>query len=203
MGGFPGFCVRAAGHWSKEIEIARPSFQSLLMIAIRAALLFGLASIVLSGCQESESTTVTAAPQIRYPSRAQPRLATIPLYLGPEVITAELALTAIQQQTGMMFRTNMAENEGMLFIYPQPQRVGFWMLNTVLPLSAAYIDRDGVIREIHPLQPGNTNAVVSTSDQIQFILETRQGWFERKHIAPGAIVRTERGTLAQTFFPPR
>lgn len=173
------------------------------MIFIRVVLWLGFAGGVLSGCQESESTTVSAASEIRRPTAAQPRLATIPLYLGPEVITAELALTPVQQQTGMMFRTNMAENEGMLFIYPQPQRVGFWMLNTVLPLSAAYIDREGVIREIHPLQPGNTNAVVSTSDQIQFILETRQGWFERKHISPGAIIRTERGTLAQTFFPPR
>ena len=61
-------------------------------------------------------------------------------------------------QTGMMFRTNLAENAGMLFVLPMPQQASFWMKNCPLPLSAAYIDPEGVILEIHDLQPHNTNS---------------------------------------------
>jgi len=68
-----------------------------------------------------------------------------------------------------------------------------------LPLSAAYIDPDGVIQEIYPLRPYDTNSVVSASDNIRFVLETPQGWFERHHIGTGVAVATERGTLMQTF----
>ena len=122
------------------------------------------------------------------------------VWLGAEEMETELALTGIQQQTGMMFRTNLAENAGMLFVSPGPYRAGFWMMNCPLPLSAAYIDPEGVILEIHDLQPHNTNSVVAASERVQFVLETSQGWFGRHNVATGTVVRTERGTLADTFF---
>ena len=100
----------------------------------------------------------------------------------------------------MMFRTNMAENEGMIFPFLRPIRASFWMKNTILPLSAAYIAPDGAILEIHDLQPQNTNAVVAASDNVEFVLETRRGWFERNHIGVGTIVTTERGPLRKVFM---
>ena len=115
----------------------------------------------------------------------------------------ELALTAEQQTAGMMFRTNLAENAGMLFVFPGPHQASFWMKNCPLPLSAAYIDPEGVILEINPLQPHNTNSVVAASDRVQFVLETNQGWFERHRVTPGMVIRTERGSLAETFFRQR
>lgn len=122
------------------------------------------------------------------------------VWLGAEEMEAELALTAIQQQTGMMFRTNLAENAGMLFVSPAPYRARFWMMNCPLPLSAAYIDPEGVILEIHELRPHNTNEVVAVSERVQFVLETNQGWFGRHHVTTGMLVRTEHGALAETFF---
>jgi uncharacterized membrane protein (UPF0127 family) len=122
------------------------------------------------------------------------------LWLGAEEMAAELALTGLQQQSGMMFRTNLAENAGMLFVFPMPQPVAFWMKNCPLPLSAAYIDPDGLILEIHDLQPQNTNSVVAASDRVQFVLETSQGWFGRHNVRTGMVVRTEHGTLANTFL---
>jgi uncharacterized membrane protein (UPF0127 family) len=98
-----------------------------------------------------------------------------------------------------MFRTNMAENEGMLFDLEYPHRVSFWMPNCPLPLSVAYINPDGVIEEIHDLKPFDTNFVYSVSEQVQFALETKQGWFERHNIKPGVAMRSERGSLKQTF----
>jgi uncharacterized protein len=103
----------------------------------------------------------------------------------------------------MMFRTNLAENAGMLFPLPFTQRASFWMKNCPLPLSAAYIDPDGVIQEIHDLQPHNTNAVMAASNNIRFVLETSQGWFGRHNVRVGMTVRTERGSLMDTFFARR
>ncbi len=116
---------------------------------------------------------------------------------------AELALTPQQVRTGMMFRTSLAENAGMLFVFPIAHRASFWMKNCPLPLSAAYIDPEGVILEIHDLQPHNTNSVEAASERVQFVLETNQGWFGRHHVMPGTVVRTERGTLLETFFRQR
>lgn len=133
-------------------------------------------------------------------TQAQAKLPTMRLYLGSAELPAELALTPEQQRTGMMFRTNLEENVGMLFPLPYTMRASFWMKNCPRPLSAAYIDPEGIIQEIHPLEPNNTNAVLSASENIRFVLETPRGWFERHQIHQGVAVVTERGTLMQTFF---
>jgi uncharacterized membrane protein (UPF0127 family) len=134
------------------------------------------------------------------PTQAQPKLDTMKLWLGGGQIDAELALTPLEQQTGMMFRTQLPEQDGMLFVFQVPDRASFWMMNCPLPLSAAYIDPDGVIVEIHDLQPQNTNVVVAATDRIQFVLETSQGWFLRHNVNTGAVVRTEHGSLYETFL---
>ncbi len=166
---------------------------------------FGLALLLALGiCTGCGRPTAAPAPEDDSPKQAQPRLETIKLWIGPEVMSAELALTPDQLRTGMMWRTNMVENEGMLFVFPMAHRTAFWMKNTILPLSAAYIDPEGTILEIHDLQPHNTNSVVASSDRVQFVLETREGWFKRHNIGPGTIVRTEHGTLQQSFsFKPK
>lgn len=102
--------------------------------------------------------------------------------------------------TGMMWRTNLAENEAMIFVHPQPRQAGYWMKNCFVPLSIAYLDRSGTILEIHDLHPHDTNSVTSTALSVHFALETTQGWFQRHNIRPGAVVRTERGSLAETFL---
>jgi len=88
----------------------------------------------------------------------------------------------------------------MLFPLPVTQRASFWMKNCPLPLSAAYIDPEGLIVEVRELKAQDTNAVVAASSNIRFVLETSHGWFERHHVRPGMLVRSERGTLMQTFF---
>lgn len=177
-------------------------------------LIFVFSAMIFGGCKKPSAdgptntagTTDTAnaageSPDDSIPKQAQPKLPTIKLRFGPEeTMIAEMATTQLQEQTGMMFRTNMAENEGMIFVFPEPQRAAFWMKNTILPLSAAYIDPDGQILEIHDLQPHDTNSVVAATDNIQYVLETPQGWFKRHNIREGTAVATERGTLKKTFF---
>jgi len=154
-----------------------------------------------AGCTKPPAVAPPPTVLSTEPTQAQPRLATLKLWLGPEELITELALTEEQERTGMMFRTNMPENEAMIFVFPFPQRASFWMKNCPLPLSVAYIDSEGVIQEIHPLQSYDTNAVLSAAENIRYALETPQGWFDRHHIREGVTIRTERGTLSQTFKP--
>jgi uncharacterized membrane protein (UPF0127 family) len=159
-----------------------------------------LMAIVAGGCEKPSTSATGPTANVDAPVGAQPKLQTMKLWLGAEEMIAELALTIPQQMAGMMFRTNMAENAGMLFVFPGPHRASFWMKNTRLPLSAAYIDPEGVILEIHNLEPQNTNSVTAGSDRVQFVLETNQGWFDRHNIKPGVVIRTEQGSLRETFF---
>ena len=152
------------------------------------------------GCQKPAAPPAGPVVNPSLPTAAQPKLQTMKLWLGAEEMVVELALSGIQVQTGMMFRTNLAENAGMLFVFSAPHRVEFWMKNCPLPLSAAYIDPEGAILEIHDLQPHNTNSVVASSERVQFVLEANQGWFGRHNVTTGMVVRTEHGTLSNTFL---
>jgi uncharacterized protein len=151
---------------------------------------------------KTAATSQPGSPATYDPSggRAQPKLQTMKLWVGTNEVAAELAITRRQIETGMMWRTNMAEMDGMLFIMPgPPQQVAFYMRNTLVPLSCAYIDPEGTILEIHNMQPRDETPIQSHSDQVQYVLEMNQGWFQRHGVKPGVAVSTERGTFAQTF----
>jgi len=174
-------------------------------------LLLLLLTIALAGCNEpkqgaaAQTNTAVTSPAFAPPylTNAQPRLPTIKLFIGVEELNTELAVRPVEIYTGMMWRTNMPENEAMLFIFPSAEPRSFYMRNTRVPLSLAYISPDGVIQEIHDLQPLNEVPVPSVSENIQYVLEVPQGWFKRHNIAPGTLLRTPRGDLRQSFFSPR
>jgi uncharacterized membrane protein (UPF0127 family) len=132
-------------------------------------------------------------------TQAQPKLRTMKIWIGPEELVTEIAASPKEMMTGMMHRTSMEENEAMLFLLPYPQRASFWMKNTLVPLSCAYIDPEGVIVEEHDMKPLDETPIPAGSDRIQYVLEVKQGWFERHKIKPGTLLRTERGSLSQTF----
>jgi hypothetical protein len=157
------------------------------------------------GCTQ-QPPAAKPAPAPAYASgitEAQAKLATIPLFVGAVNMEAEQALTERQIKTGMMFRKTMGENSGMLFVFKQPKRQGFWMKNCFVPMSAAYIDSQGRINEIVKLEPRNTNSVMSRSFQIQYVLEAPRGWFKENGLGPGVTIMTPKGTLQQTYFPGR
>ena len=146
-----------------------------------------------------KSVTAAAVQAAPVQGTPQPKLQTLKLWIGTNAVTAELAMTFEQVSTGMMWRTNMAEMEGMLFVFGQPRQVAFFMKNTLLPLSCAYIDPEGVILEIYDMKPLDESTISSESDQVMYVLEMNQGWFKRHGVKPGVVVATERGTLEQTF----
>ena len=164
----------------------------------------GLSIMLLaSGCEDESPVTKPTTPNTNAPAAepsggaAQPKLPTIKLFLGAAELIAEVADENHERQAGMMHRTEMGENEAMLFVFPYPHQTGFWMKNTTLPLSIAYIDRESRIAEIHNLQPGNTNTVESRSSRIMYALEVNQGWFAKNGIKPGNIISTESGPLSK------
>ena len=135
-----------------------------------------------------------------YSDKPLPKLPTVKLWLGKHELAAEIAASPRELATGMMHRETIGEDEGMLFILPVPQRASFYMRNTKVHLSCAYIDAEGTILEIHDLQPHDEEPVFAKSNNILFVLEVKQGWFERHSIAIGTVIRTEYGSLRETFF---
>ena len=158
-----------------------------------------LAATLLASCKKTE-TAAAPPPETWEPTQAQPKLPTMKIYLGAETLDSELALTGREEMTGMMFRTNIQDADSMLFVLPVPQRASFWMKNCPESISAAYISPDGMIQEIHHLEKNDTNAVLAASDNIQFVLETSDGWFKRHNVGVGTEIRTEKGSLADTFL---
>ncbi len=169
------------------------------MKAKKILALFLLAAL-LAGCKKNETDVAPLSIDDSPPTHAQPKLPTMKIYLGAETLDAELALTEKEEATGMMFRTNIQETDSMLFVLPYQMRASFWMKNCPESISAAYISPDGVIQEIHHLEKNDTNAVLAASDNIQFVLETKDGWFARHNVNTGTVIRTEKGSLAETFF---
>jgi len=161
-----------------------------------------LTTLLFAGCSKSSSPAMPPAASVdnNLPTQAQTKLPTIRIYLGAEVLDTEMALTFQQIRTGMMFRTNIQDADSMLFDLRMPQRAAFWMKNCPESISAAYISPDGVIQEIHHLEKNDTNSVVAATDNIRFVLETSDGWFTRHNVSTGAVIRTEKGSLSETFL---
>jgi uncharacterized membrane protein (UPF0127 family) len=161
-----------------------------------------LGALFLTACDKPQAAapSPTAAPMSIddfLPKQAQPKLQTMKLYLGTAELDAELCLDDTTRMTGMMYRTNFPPTAGMLFVFPQASQLSFWMKNTSLHLSAAYINTEGVIEDIVPLKPFDTNSVYSSGNRVQYVLEVTNGWFKANGVSTGAVVRTERGTLRE------
>jgi hypothetical protein len=109
------------------------------------------------------------------------------LTVGGQAFDVELAVTAEQRRQGLMFREQLGEREGMLFVFEQEQAVSFWMRDTPLPLSIAFIDARGMIVHMADMEPFS-EAPVPSRFPVCYALEVNQGAFERAGIAVGDVV---------------
>jgi uncharacterized protein len=89
-----------------------------------------------------------------------------------------------------MFRKEMPQHEGMLFVFEQPSQQCFWMKNTLLPLSAAFIDDDGTVVNVEDMKPQTLDSHCSAKP-VRYVLEMNQGWFAKKGIKPGTRLNGE------------
>jgi uncharacterized membrane protein (UPF0127 family) len=114
-------------------------------------------------------------------------LPTITLQVGINNIRAMVAITPDQRQAGLMFRREMAQHEGMLFVFDEPSPQCFWMKNTLLPLSIAFLADDGSVVNIDEMKPQTLDSHCSTRP-VRFVLEMNQGWFTKRGIKPGSKI---------------
>ena len=122
------------------------------------------------------------------PQPIQSGLPTQSLYVGMHRVDAELATTPEQRAIGLMGRQAMPDNQGMLFVFERASPQCFWMMQTFIPLSIAFIRDDGTITNIEHMQPQTRNSHCS-SEPVRLALEVNQGWFERRNIKPGTQIR--------------
>ena len=123
-------------------------------------------------------------PLAQAQDQPQMDLPRVKLQAAMHQIVAQIALTPEQRQIGLMFRAQMPQHEGMLFAFEQPTVQCFWMKNTLLPLTAAFVEDDGTIVNLADMKPNTTDSHCSVKP-VRFVLEMNQGWFARKAIKAG------------------
>jgi uncharacterized protein len=109
---------------------------------------------------------------------------------GMHRIDAQVAATPAQRQTGLMWRKSMPIHEGMLFVFEQPSKQCFWMKNTLIPLTAAFVADDGTIVNLEDMKPQTTQPHCSTQP-VRYVLEMNKGWFAKKGFKAGAKLTGE------------
>ena len=142
------------------------------LLRMLGALALGLAFVQTAPAQES--------PQLNLPR--------LKLSAGMHQIDAQVAQTPAQRQIGLMHRREMPQHEGMLFVFEQPATQCFWMKNTLLPLTAAFIADDGTIVNLADMAPQSEQSHCSARP-VRLALEMKQGWFARRGIAAGFKLR--------------
>lgn len=116
------------------------------------------------------------------PQLALPR---VELTAGMHRIDAQVAQSPQERQIGLMHRKSMPQHEGMLFVFEQPATQCFWMKNTLLPLTAAFVADDGSIVNLADMQP-QSEASHCSQQPVRYVLEMNQGWFAQKHLKAGS-----------------
>ncbi len=115
---------------------------------------------------------------------AKPQLETIELHVDGHTVRAELADEPAERAQGLMYRKALGRDAGMLFAYPETAHRSFWMENTQIPLSIAYIRADGTIAAIKDMTPFDRTSVPSGAP-VLYALEMTQGWFSEHDVQVG------------------
>ena len=110
------------------------------------------------------------------------------LEAGSKHVQVELANSPHARNQGLMYRTILGEDCGMLFAFPDLSMRSFWMKNTALPLSIAFINESGIITNIEDMTPFSIDNIYSECP-VNFALEMKQGWFQENHIVPGDLIK--------------
>lgn len=154
-------------------QAAQPAVKPVVKPVVKpiliATLLFGA---LLPNATLAQDSPQTDLPRVR-------------LTAGIHQITAQVAQAPQERSVGLMFRKDMPQSEGMLFVFEQPTQQCFWMKNTLLPLTAAFVADDGVIVNLADMKPQTLDSHCSAKP-VRYVLEMNQGWFAKKGIKAGA-----------------
>jgi uncharacterized protein len=165
-----------------------------------------LATTASAGAQ-SEGVSGVESPVATGPETSALPILTITNSIGEEVpVRVEIADTDAEWQTGLMGRTTLEGDAGMLFVFDQEQTLSFWMKDTLIPLSIAYIDAEGRIVDIQDMQPlDDIPPQYVSAEPARYALEVNQGFFEERSVTVGDMVELPRqgevGSLAPSETP--
>jgi len=129
---------------------------------------------------------LTSFPQESWAQEGKKSL--LPLTIKGKTIKVEVARTEKEKERGLMFRERMGKDEGMVFVYEREEMLSFWMKNTRLPLSIAFIDKGGRIVDIQDMEPFSLETHTS-AHPATYALEMNRGWFARERIKVGDLVK--------------
>jgi len=156
------------------------------------------ATLLIAGCKtENDSTVVTDTETAstreesnirRDQNSYRPKLPTTIAYVDTHRIRVEIADDDKERSQGLMYRSYLPDSAGMLFVFESEGQHPFWMKNTFIPLSIAFIDADSVITDIKWMKPHDTSSIYP-SKAIKFTIEANQGWFIKRGIKPGVKVK--------------
>lgn len=138
----------------------------------------------------AQGLSVLALLSLSLTGNAQDRpqkLPTTQLTAGMHLIRAEIADEEGERQIGLMHRPSMPANEGMVFVFERPEQQCFWMRNTLIPLSIAFLDDEGRIVNIEEMKPLSDDSHCSKKP-VRFVLEMNKGWFDKRGLKPGSVI---------------
>ena len=151
-----------------------------------------LAAWLSAGALASAHAQAAGQPQLQLPRTE--------LRAGMYRIDAQVAQRFAERQHGLMHRRSMPAHEGMLFVFEQPGVQCFWMKNTLIPLTAAFVADDGTIVNLADMQPHDETSHCS-AQPVRYVLEMNQGWFQSKQLRAGTQLRGAPFTAAATAKP--
>lgn len=160
------------GRWRVGPKALRPGLMQIMVVA---------------GCLSAGAAFAQESPQ---------KLRTIQLHAGMQNISAEVAATDRERAIGLMHRTQMGTHEGMLFIFERPGVQCFWMKNTLIPLSIAFIDDDGTIVNTDEMKPQTLDSHCSDRP-VRYVLEMNTGWFKKRALTTGSKLTGQPFTAAR------
>lgn len=117
---------------------------------------------------------------------------TMYIKIGKVSLLVEIADTPSKRSVGLMHRTKLANDRGMLFVFPEEDYLSFWMKNTKIPLDIGYFNQDGILLEIYSMKPNQESEVYGSRKKAIYALEVNQGWFSENGIIPGAVLVLEK-----------
>lgn len=124
--------------------------------------------------------------------RERPQRGMAWVIIGSDTVLADVADTPERREEGLMFRTELPDGEGMLFVFEQEETLSFWMRNTFIALDIAFLDETMEIVDIQAMDPQDEE-MTESAVPARFALEVRQGWFEEQGIGVGDQVRVVFG----------
>jgi uncharacterized membrane protein (UPF0127 family) len=131
-----------------------------------------------------------------------PRSDHVTLTVAGRTVTAELAITPAERGRGLMHRTELGENDGMLFLFPTSEPRTFWMRNTLIALDIIYLDEDGVVLNVEEAPPGVERPGFHSRGPARMVLELNRGWSKAAGLEPGARIEVPPDVLARADDTP-